>query len=491
MSEREVKLLVSESFVLPVLDDAVRGATLGEPEHLLIDDAYHDTADLRLARWGCTLRHRGGEGWTLKLPRRSTGSMLDREEVTWRGEPDAPPVRARTAVASLTLGAELGEVARLRTERSVRRWWTDAGDPLAELCDDHVSGTGPTGDAVRFREIEVELAPDAPLATIDGVLERLEAGTVPGRPVPKLVRVLGAAATGPPDVAPDPLPERPTAREVIRRALMSSVAQLLLQLPVARLDTDPEGVHQARVAIRRIRSDLTTFGRLLDDDWRAELDDELEWLIDELGAVRDGDVLGARLRDLLASRPEIDDDGGRSVLDEIERRRRAARTRLLRDLRGKRSTALLDHLVQAAADPRTTPRADRPASEEMPKLVRRRWRRLVRAVEAAGADPAPEDLHAVRIQAKKVRYASESVAPAVGRRAKRFARRAARIQDELGDLHDRAVARDVLAELASELDGRAAFAAGQLAQQLLCEVEASDVWRRSFDAMSRRTDWFS
>ena len=106
MREREVKMMVPDSFELPDLHDAIAGASLGDVEERVIDDTYHDTPDLRLARWGCTLRHRTGDGWTVKIPRPSKGIVLDREEVTFRGDPDLLPVRVVNLVSSLTRGAD-------------------------------------------------------------------------------------------------------------------------------------------------------------------------------------------------------------------------------------------------------------------------------------------------------------------------------------------------------------------------------------------------
>jgi len=493
MREREVKMIVPGSFELPDLDDAIAGATLGEVEEPVIEDTYYDTPDLRLARWGCTLRHRSGEGWTVKIPRPSKGIVLDREEVAFSGDPGDPPVRAEALVSSLTRGVAVEEVARVRTLRSVRRWMTDDGAVVAELADDDVRGTTPDGEDVVFREIEVELAPDADGRLLDEIVQRLTAARRSAeRPIPKLVRVLGPAATEPPDVDVTPLPSKPTARQVIRSAFASSVARLLLQLPAARLGTDPEGVHQARVASRRMRSDLKTFEPLLETEWSTGLGTELEWLIDELGAVRDADVLGVKLRDVIARHPEIDRDAARRVLHQVRLKRRRDRRRLLRHLGDDRAMQLFDHLVAASADPATVPRADRSASGVMPKLVRKRWKRLDRAIGRLGRNPAPADLHAVRILAKRVRYATEAVAPAVGKKARRFAKDAATIQDALGELNDAAVVGAWLTEVAERLDGPAAFAAGQIAQQLVVEARAYDKrWRTAHHSMTKRTAWFS
>ena len=89
--EIEVKLGAGPAFHLPSLDGVVDGAVVQSPEVLRLETVYHDTPDLRLARWGVSLRHRGGEGWTLKLsPRPGTASnpgVLQRTELNYSGGP--------------------------------------------------------------------------------------------------------------------------------------------------------------------------------------------------------------------------------------------------------------------------------------------------------------------------------------------------------------------------------------------------------------------
>ena len=110
----------------------------------------------------------------------------------------------------------------MRTRRLVRRWLTDDGAMVAELADDEVRGSRPDGGEVTFREIEVELAPDADGGLLDEIVERLTAAKRSAeRPIPKLVRVLGPAAMQPPDVDITPLPSKPTARQVIQSAFAS------------------------------------------------------------------------------------------------------------------------------------------------------------------------------------------------------------------------------------------------------------------------------
>ena len=118
-----------------------------------------------------------------------------------------------------------------------------------------------------------------------------DAGAADGDPLPKVVRALGPTATLPADVVSYTVGTPATVDAVIRHAISDAVAKLVANDPVVRIGEDPEGVHQARVATRRLRSHLRTFRELLDPEWTRALRDELGWLGDELGAVRDADVL--------------------------------------------------------------------------------------------------------------------------------------------------------------------------------------------------------
>ena len=118
-----------------------------------------------------------------------------------------------------------------------------------------------------------------------------------------------------------------------------------------RLGSDMEAVHQARVATRLIRSDLRTFRSLLEPTWDAQLRDELRWLGDELGAVRDLDVLGERLRAHTSMLPDEDAVTMRKLLDRLRAQRDEARAAMLSAMREDRYDVLLDRLVAAATAP--------------------------------------------------------------------------------------------------------------------------------------------
>ena len=480
-TEREAKLRAPADFTLPDLGDLMPGV-IGKalPEQDL-DAVYYDTADLRLARFGITVRHRCGEDapcWTVKFPDPAErGPALVRSEIEIPGPRDPLPERVADLVLAYTRNRRLVPVAALRTRRRPFELRDSAGRGFGQIVDDEVTATRENFSPYEFREVEVEIGAGGRFGRelMRAAVTRLEAaGASAGSPIPKLVRVLGVRATRPPQVKLVELAERPSASELVQHAIARSVTQLLRHDPGVRLGTDPEDVHQLRVAARRLRSDLRTFAPLLEGEQIDAVRQELGWVGRQVGEVRDADVLGARLAELCATLPEADRAGAARLLQRHQAQSETAREAMLTSLRDRRYLRLIDALVKLAANPpmRATavnpnPDSDAPPStaampEELAaRLVRRSWRRLKRGVAQLGPDPADERLHEVRILAKRCRYAAEAVVPVSGRRAERLASRMAKVQTVLGDHQDTAVAEDWL-RAAAEADPKARLAAGQL-----------------------------
>ena len=250
-----------------------------------------------------------------------------------------------------------------------------------------------------------------------------------------------------------------SAGRVLQAALAVSVAALMEHEPGAR-QGDAEAVHQARVATRRLRSDLRTFAEFVDAEAASALRAELGVAGGALGAVRDADVLHERLARQAAGLPPGMGAGTRHLLTRLESERSVARGELIALLDSPRYAGLVESLVQAAAVPPLTPAADRPGRAATAAAVRRPWKRLIRAVAALGAAPPDEQLHAVRIKAKRVRYAAEAASAVWGSPATALAKQVARVQTVLGDLQDAAVAEAWLAGAAT--DAPSGVAAGAL-----------------------------
>ncbi len=496
MKEREVKLGAGPAFHLPDLAGVIQGVAVAAPETVRMETVYFDTPDLRLARWGVSLRRRAGEGWTLKLASPPStpgkpGAVLERDELTFQGGAK-PPEAALEVVRAYVRRSELVPVARLSTVRRRVRLVDPSGTRVAEVVDDEVSVRDGRRVAARFREIEVEVAGEN---GVDGIITPLvtrlrSAGAGAPDPTPKHIRALGPRALEPPEVAPEPLLPAAPAKDVVKYNLAESVAGLLHHDPLVRTGRDPEAVHQARVATRKLRSNLRTFGSLLDVEWTEPLRSELGWLATGLGAVRDREVLLERLRDRAKSLPANDARSASALLHLLEVEIDELRANLAKDLDSQRYIDLLETLVKAAHAPATLPEAEQSATAVLPALATTPWRRLRSAVRRLGVTPTDPELHRIRILAKRARYAAEAVAPVAGPDAAAFGKAAARLQTVLGEHQDSVTAQAWLR--AAKVSGRRAFVAGELiALERIAAEKARTEWPRVWVALERKKlrDW--
>lgn len=484
--EQEVKLAVWPGFVLPDLDGVAEGVLAVPAAERRLEAVYYDTPDVRLARADITLRHRNDGGWTLKLPDSPViGGALRRRELSMPGDGRAVPDEVLAHVAARVRSATIGPVARLQTLRRRTDLVDVEGKVLAEVVDDEVSVLDGRRVALRFREVEVELHDPAASELLDEVVRRLRAaGAGDPDPTPKVMRALGPPASEPPELGQRKLGSKPTAAEVLVVGLGRAARRLIEHDAGVRTSEDPEEVHQARVATRRLRSDLRTFGSLLDEEWVGPLREELKWIADALGEVRDADVLDLRLRRQLARLPRTDRVVGSGLLEVLAEERGSARERLVGALESTRYYALLDRIVEAATSPVLRPGAAQPAVDVLPQLVRGPWSTLAKAADRISARSADEELHEVRIRAKRARYAADVAATVIGKPAEKLASAIAGVQEVLGEHQDACVARDWLRQVVPDLSSPVAFVAGELAAQQTVEAAARrkefpDAWRRA------------
>lgn len=257
--------------------------------------------------------------------------------------------------------------------------------------------------------------------------------------------------TGPPSLA---------GAEAIEPAFLTALAHLqdvlLAETPQCRLELGPRGVHQSRVAIRRLRSILKLFRPAVDGpDWRV-WDRQLGDLARALGAARDWDVfLGGIGAGTLAA---LDGDVRlKRLLRAAMRERDSAYAELGRLLAGEgfRATVWLG-LQLALIRPSEVPQ--QPLAPFAAELLRKRWKRLKRAGAAmTGLDAVA--LHEMRLDAKRLRYAAEPFSALwPGRASRRFTKRLAALQEALGLANDATVARQLAARLAGR--GAGGFAIG-------------------------------
>jgi CHAD domain-containing protein len=246
-------------------------------------------------------------------------------------------------------------------------------------------------------------------------------------------------------------------------------------------------VHQARVATRRLRSDLRTFRSVVLADRVEPLRDELRWLGQLLGAVRDNDVLRRRLAAEVDELDDEDREAGRKLLAVLDGQRASHLAALHEALDSHRYLALLDALVELATDPPLLPEAGEPARSTLPRLAVKPWEHLTRNIAGLPKRPSNEELHRVRILAKRARYAAEAASPVVPP-AGRYAAALADLQGVLGDHQDAVVGEAWLRSVVRDgCDGGEAFAAGLLvSKERSVARRHRDRWRDVWDAANRK-----
>ncbi len=480
VNETETKYDAPAGVTLPPLDDLPGVARSIGPMEQELTAEYFDTEDLRLIRAGITLRRRtggGDAGWHLKLP--VGGHTRTEIRLPLGRAVRRVPAELADLVRARVRALPLQPVATVTTRRTITTLVDTAGNSLAEIADDTVSGIrhGDPASASHWRELEVELTggDGRLLRAADKVLRR--EGLHPAGYSAKLERVLGS---GPAPPADEPRLSRSSPASQVVAAYLGKHAEALASLdPMVRRD-EPDALHQMRVATRRLRSTLRTFAQVISGGETAHLAEELKWLGGVLGEARDAEVQADRMQARVA------DTDAELLLGPVAARVQAhfaktgakARGAVRAALKSERYYSLLDALDAVIASPPPGPDAQAPAGRVLPAAVRRCYRktrrRIRRAMSAPDGQAGDVALHQARKAAKQARYAAEAAEPAVGRDAAAFARRMKKVQSALGDHQDSVVSRDIVRRL-----GIQAHAAGEIAFSygLLYGREACDAHR--------------
>lgn len=287
---------------------------------------------------------------------------------------------------------------------------------------------------------------------------------------------------------------RSDAGEVVMAYLRAQVEAIAEHDPLVRRD-EPDAVHQMRVAIRRLRSALRVFGRVIERDQTRAVDEDLKWLAGVLSQSRDLEVLHARVDERLAGVPVELMLGpvAARVAKHFARARAESHATVVDELGGARYSALRTALDALVADPPRTALAGEPARRALPPLVGLAYRRLDRSIAATAlprstqpGDDRDAVIHQARKDAKRVRYAAEAVEPVLRSQVRDFTNGLKPLQRLLGEHQDSVVARPVLRELAAQahLAGENAFTFGLLYEResaVAAEVERDlpAAWRRA------------
>ena len=226
---------------------------------------------------------------------------------------------------------------------------------------------------------------------------------------------------------------RPSASSALVRLLERRTRALKRQLAAAVGGKDT-GVHQARVASRRLREALPVLTEGLTHTKAGKANRKIRRLTQALGTVRELDVT-LHLIDELAERPDIPRVAlgeVRALVIEERERRRAVMLARLEHVDATKLARRLEAVRQSLMKPAAT-HAWRAA---LAARIARRARRLEAAIDEAGQIYEPEGLHNVRIAAKKLRYGLEIADESGATPCAPALRTIKRVQDTLGRLHD-------------------------------------------------------
>ncbi|MCU1670852.1 MAG: domain containing protein [Blastococcus sp.] len=479
--EIERKFEAGPEFVLPDLTTVPGVACVGEPEEHELEATYYDTPDLRLLRSKVTLRRRTGgpdAGWHVKLPA-GAGARRELHQPLGPAVESVPQPVLEPVLGILGTGSPV-PVATVHTHRLVRRLVDADGRALAEVADDAVTGAalpaeaGQAATVVTWREIEVELA-DGDEGLLDAVgCLLVEAGARVSGSASKVGRILAdrlAALGNQPSAGEDSGRRKPggqqarrgrgpTAGELVLAAVAERIGDLR-SADVAVRTGQPDGVHDFRVACRRLRSIFAAFRPVLAREHTDPVRAELQWVGRELSGTRDGEVALEHLRALVAEQPPelvLGPVAARLQQTELKEHLRGAE-HAVQVLSDPRYLRLVDALNDLLARPPVTELAEAPAKPIALRAVRtsgKRLRRAVRAADRASGQARHTALHETRKAAKRVRYTAEVALAVLGRPAKKLMRAMKKVQKVLGHAQDTVITRQYCIRL-----GLAAAAAGE------------------------------
>ncbi len=466
-TEIELKLAIDDPAGFAALREAlpVTARARGAASVKRLESVYFDTPGLDLYRAKTALRVRRVDGrfiQTLKAGEGTAPGELGRGEweVEVPGEQPDPSAFGAQRAKALLDGI---------SAKSLKPVFTSHIDRRAQLLEDSAGVGGPVSrieiafdegevvaEAARapVREIELELVDGTPAALYRLALElhalvplRIETETKAARGY-----ALGAGTRPAARKAgKNEFDDRITVEGALATILRGCLAHWTANLPAALDGAEPEGVHQMRVALRRLRSALTMFGPVIAADRLEWLRSESGWLAGALGPARDLDVfLAETLAPVTAARPE---DPALAVLEQAAETARERSYDVVREaLRSPRTTALaltLGGWIEGAGwrDGSGGEHAgwlDRPMTDFARRVLTKRHRKALKRGHEFKRLTPPER-HRVRIALKKLRYAAEFCHSLFPRKAARaYLDTMTDIQHDLGHLNDVAVAEKLL-----------------------------------------------
>ena len=475
-TEIELKLRLSPDYVTRLQrNPLLKSLNVSKPVTRKMYSVYYDTPDFHLRRNDVALRlRREGKRWvqTVKGGGSAIAGLHQREE--W-GAPVLKPQPDFTkifdpALITLFSGASLREQLRpvfiTEFNRSTHTLRLPDGSE-AEFCLDR--GRIIAGDAsISLCEIELELKSGSPVPLFELALELL-------RVVPFRMENLSKAERGytlcsgcmPPPFKAQPvqLAAEMSVSEAFKTIIGNCLSHLHSNEAGMLEGCDIEYLHQVRVALRRQRSALSIFSKAFSKATFTPVSQELKWLAGQFGPARDWDVFVTET--LAAARHAFSGHAGMLALQEkCEKLRRDHNDDARNALGSERYTEIMLKLgawlnaeswlaqpVALVPDDLMGTGSGMSVEEFSRMLLLRRHRQLKKYERKLAKLTVPE-LHALRIVAKKQRYAAEFFAGIYPlKETKRYIQSLSTLQDILGTMNDTSIAECLLSEVLIAKDG--------------------------------------
>jgi triphosphatase len=431
---------------------------------------YYDTPDAALKLRGLTLRVRDQGGHfvqTVKEGDLASGDLLSRgewEDAVAESRPDPDAAQSGPRLPEGAAG-DLRPVFVTEVTRTILPIEPVLGTSIEAAVDEGEIRAIDTDRAEPISEVELELKGGDAAALYDLAAQLLE--VAPLRIETRSKSERGYHLLEHSDVAPPPvhaetiiLDPDMTVEAALQKIGRSCLAQLLRNEPPV-LSAQPEGVHQMRVAVRRLRSALSSLKKFLPQEDVQWITEELRWLGGMLGPARNLDVFAAEL--LPAARTGLPDESGWDDLAAtLDRLRAAAYDQIREAILSRRYTATMLPLLRwfEASGWRGQSVSDEPDAMTSPigaiaPGVLDRRRRKVRQCGKGFGSLAPRERHKLRIAVKKLRYTVELFGGLFDNDGlERFVGRLKRLQSDLGYANDVRGAHEFVTELFAQIEPR-------------------------------------
>jgi len=468
-------------------------------------DTYYDTTNLDLSRFGALLRLRISAErtfWNVQLFRKKNDRYLILHDLEFEGSPSEIPEEPINLLYAFHRSQQLVQIGQIRIIQTNYERQDGEGPPHDGIIDRDISSSGTISGAQHFRDIILRTSSRAtfdraPYESLEAFM--LSKGGDKYLDIPEIFRVLGPIAPSLHTILESSGDPDSRAYAILQQAVALAVGRLLRFDPGVRLSPDPEIVHEFRVTVRRLRSDLRSFSSIIDAAGANLLRNELAWLGGEVGKIRDCDVLTEHIHDLSLHNLSEDQAGIVMLQDFINSLCKINRKLLLETISSKRYADLIETIINIAIGSISIENAaginqhkpfQKSSERIIKKIVRQRWRKYARAAQQINTGSSERELHHVRILAKRCRYAAEAALPLFGVAARRFSRSMQEVQNLLGTYHDCAFQETWLRKIAEDLpDARVAI--GELTFLIQQEREYlkskwPKIWKKTSSPKLRR-----